>query len=88
MSTNTRDEYWNNDLDSDENLKPAYAEKVARSLRLVVIRQQFETGNLTEDEAIELLRGPLSPGDETTIRDDSRLLKVSLSEIRDAGLIA
>lgn len=47
---------------------------MARSLRLAVVSQQYDAGNLTIDEAEELLSGPLDPDDETTIVDDSRWL--------------
>lgn len=54
---------------------------VARCLRLGIVRQQYEAGNLTEAEALELLRGALTPGDETTVEDDSALLHATLDEI-------
>ena len=60
---------------------------VARSLRLAIIRQQYRIGNLTEADALELLSGPLTPGDETTVEDDRDLLNASLDEIGAAGLI-
>lgn len=49
---------------------------IARGIRLAVVREQYNAGNLTEDEASELLRGPLMPGDEATIFDDSAVLKL------------
>lgn len=49
---------------------------VARSLRLAVVQQQYNLGNLTKEEARELLSGPLTPGDDTTIVDDSDQLVV------------
>ena len=55
---------------------------MARSLRLAVIRQQYEFGNLTKKEAIKLLKGPLTPGDNSTTFDDSELLEASIDEIR------
>jgi hypothetical protein len=52
----------------------------ARGLRLGIIRQQYQAGNLTESEALELLSGPLTPGDDSTIVDDSAMLKASADE--------
>lgn len=46
-------------------------ELMARAIRLVVIQQQYKIGNLTENDAKELLSGPLSPGDINTIFNDS-----------------
>jgi hypothetical protein len=53
---------------------------IARLLRLAVVQQQYNLGNLTEEEARELLSGPLTPGDDTTIVDDSDQLVIG-SEI-------
>lgn len=50
--------------------------EVARSLRLAVVQQQYNLGNLTKEEAHELLSGPLTPGDDTTIVDDSDQLVI------------
>lgn len=52
----------------------------ARGLRLAVIQDQYNQGNLTEAEAKELLAGPLTPGDESTIIDDSDQLQVSFQD--------
>jgi len=46
----------------------------ARSMRLAIIQNQLDAGNLTEDEARELLAGPLEPGNEETVFDDSEWL--------------
>jgi len=45
--------------------------ELARQLRLAVVQQQYDVGNLTEEEARGILAGPLSPGDDTSIVDDS-----------------
>lgn len=50
---------------------------MARGLRLVVIQQQLDAGNLTVEEAREILSGPLTLGDPTTIVDDSEFLRSS-----------
>jgi hypothetical protein len=49
---------------------------MARALRIAVIQQQYDIGNITEEQARELLSGPLSPGDESTIVDDSDQLRI------------
>jgi len=56
-------------------------EKRARSLRLGLTRTSFRQGLLTEDQAKEVLQGPLTPGDDSTIRDDSNLLDAAMSTI-------
>lgn len=53
---------------------------LARSLRLAVIQSQYRVGNLTEQDARELLAGPLSPGDLSTAYDDSDCLIVARPE--------
>lgn len=55
---------------------------LARNLRYAVIQQQYDLGNLTEYEAIELLRGSLSPGDPSTIFDDSSRLIPKSESVR------
>jgi hypothetical protein len=55
----------------------------ARFFRLGVIRQQFNAGNLTKDEALELLAGPLTPGNELTIVDDRSFLEEDMNMIYD-----
>lgn len=47
----------------------------ARSLRLAIIFDQYKQGNITEDDAIELVQGALSPGKPETIIDDSRYMR-------------
>lgn len=53
-----------------------------RYMRLAVVKNQLSAGNITEDDALELLRGPLDPDDESTIIDDSEMLHLSDAEIR------
>lgn len=50
---------------------------VARSLRLAMVQNQLDQGNLTEEDALELLRGCLTPNDESTRYDDSKELKTN-----------
>ena len=47
---------------------------LARKLRLAVVTNVFDQGLLDEGAARELLARPLSPGDSSTIYDDSALL--------------
>lgn len=47
----------------------------ARSLRLAITFDQYKQGNITEDDAIELVQGALSPGKPETIIDDSRYMR-------------
>lgn len=49
---------------------------MARSVRLAVIQNVFSQGQITEEQARELLTGPLTHGDETTAFDDSDCLRV------------
>lgn len=55
--------------------------QLARALRARTIRQLFKAGLLGEGDAIELLRDPLTPGDESTRVDDSALLHVTEDEL-------
>ena len=47
---------------------------MARSLRLSVIQNLFDGGHLSEDEARDLLVGPLDPDNDTHYYDDSKWL--------------
>ncbi len=47
---------------------------MARSLRLAVIRNVFEQGLLSEEDAKEILSGPLAPDQPMTVFDDSEWL--------------
>jgi len=48
---------------------------IARSLRLAVVFGQYKQGNLSEEEAIELVSGELSSGNPDTKVDDSKKMK-------------
>lgn len=48
--------------------------KLARQLRLAVVRNVYLQGNITEEQAKWCLSGPLSPLDSESIVDDSELL--------------
>lgn len=51
--------------------------QLARDLRLAVVQNVFDQGLITAEEAREILSGPLTPGDETTVYDDSALLRIT-----------
>jgi len=55
--------------------------QTARFMRITFVKQFFTLGELTREEAEELLNLPLSPGDESTLVDDRELLGLSSSEI-------
>ena len=56
-------------------------EKNARLIRLIAIHGYLDTGAITKEEAVELLKGPLTPGKEDTIRDDSRFVDSTPDEV-------
>ena len=49
---------------------------IARQLRLAVIQNCLDNGFISEQGAKEILSGPLTPGDSTTVYDDSRWLNI------------
>lgn len=53
---------------------------LARSLRLSTIQQLYDNELLTEGDARELLAGPLEPGDDSTIVNDSDQLTVKTED--------
>lgn len=60
---------------------------LARQLRLAIITNVFKQGLLNEEAARRLLARPLSPGDDSTIYDDSALLgdRDGLEKIANSG---
>ena len=54
---------------------------IARFLRIAVIRNLLGSGNLDRADAIELLQGCLTPGDETTRQDDSYMLDWTVGQV-------
>lgn len=50
---------------------------LARQLRLATVQNLYRQGLLTEEGAKEVLAGPLTPEDLTTVYDDSGLLNDS-----------
>jgi hypothetical protein len=63
---------------SDELAK---GRNMARWLRLSVIRNVLGSGQITHEDAVELLKGPLNPDDPSTIVDDSGLVDASIEEV-------
>ena len=59
---------------------------MARKIRLATIMNLFQQGLLEEKDAKELLQGPLAPGDDSTIVDDSRYFDNPDELIRAAEL--
>ena len=55
---------------------------IARFLRIAVIRNLLGRGNLDRADAIELLQGCLTPGDETTRQDDSYMLDWTVEQVK------
>ena len=53
---------------------------VARMLRLGVTSQIYNAGEITMEDAEEILCGCLTPGDESTRIDDSALLDESIEK--------
>lgn len=58
----------------------------ARKIRLATIKNLFEQDLLTEADALAILAGPLTPGDDTTICDDSQWLLVDFSDAPPTGI--
>lgn len=55
----------------------------ARFLRIAIVRNRFEQGNISEELALDILSDCLSPGDESTRVDDIELLYLSLPELNE-----
>lgn len=53
----------------------------ARFLRIAVIHNLLESGYLDRADAIEILQGCLTPGDETTRQDDSHMLDWTAEQV-------
>ena len=56
---------------------------MARTLRYIAVREYHDAGRLAREDALEILRGCLSPGDECTRCDDSVLLDASPAAIAE-----
>jgi len=53
----------------------------ARSVRYIAVRGYLNNGDLTEEEAKEVLSGRLDPNDPDTVVDDSDLLGLTGEEV-------
>jgi len=49
---------------------------VARSIRLAAVQNVFDQGGITEEQARDILTRATTPGDNSTIYDDSDCLEV------------
>ena len=58
----------------------------ARAIRLIAVRGYLDNGNITEEQAREVLRGCLVPGDEGSRVDDTAYLHMSSVELEYAGI--
>lgn len=58
---------------------------LARGLRLVVVQNQYDLGNLTLSQARELLSGELTPGHPETIYNDADQLKIKADDAKEEG---
>lgn len=56
-------------------LKSTTEISLARKLRYSVIQSLYSGNELSKEQAVDLLRGELSPGDLTTFYDDSAWLE-------------
>ncbi len=54
---------------------------LARALRGVVVQAAYDTGQVSAEEAQELLTTPLSPDDPSTTFDDRELLDLGPTEL-------
>ena len=48
---------------------------MGRSLRFATVQNVYDGGHITEAQAREILSGPLKPGDDLTVVDDSEWLQ-------------
>lgn len=54
----------------------------ARFLRLAVVRNLMGSGNLSREDALDVLNSPLTPGDPTTLSDDRDLIDITVEELK------
>ena len=52
-----------------------YQEKVARCVRLMIVRMQYRDGKMTREQALEVLKGPLILKHPETAVDDGQFLE-------------
>ncbi len=58
-----------------------YYTLLARLLRLATVQNVLLSGLITEADALELLNGPLTPDDPTTVVDDRAWINLSAEEV-------
>lgn len=58
---------------------------IARALRLATVQNFYNAGELTEDEAREILSGRLCPDDPDSVVDDSDQLKNRRMSAKEAS---
>lgn len=51
-------------------------QKIARGLRYGIVYSFFKRGIFNKYDSMQLLSGPLTPGDDSTIVDDSWLMNI------------
>lgn len=56
---------------------------LARIMRFSIIAGCYANGSLDFPAAMELLSGPLTPGDDSTIIDDSQLMNMRFEDALD-----
>lgn len=59
----------------DDEITQAGLISSARAIRLAVVQNQYDVGNLSKEQAQELLSGPLTPGNDSSVFDDSGELR-------------
>jgi len=64
------------------NMSDSIVTGVARLLRLRTIKKYRQQGQITREQALDLLDGPLTPGDETTYYNDANLLDANEATIQ------
>lgn len=69
------DEWWEHDAELIAELDAVRMRDLARSIRLTVVQNLYNRGLLSDIEADGILRGPLRPGDLTTVVDDRDQLR-------------
>lgn len=74
---------YNKDGSVTEVAHPFDALKItimARAARFMTVRSLVDSGVFTKEDAKEILSGPLTPGDDSTIYDDSELIDLDAEE--------
>lgn len=67
--------------DSREQEKEMSEKNLARFLRIATIRNVLGSNLIDREDALELLKGCLTPGDESTRQDDSYMLDWTVEQV-------